>query len=177
MFKIYISRRCKNSQELLILIHKNKELYNKFSIIDIDSNPYPRYLEVVPTLVYDNSLINGDELFKYIHIMIDKIEKRVTPQLENNPKTVQSDSINVESEEKENKDEILGFCMDGSCSLDFSSLEDDIYIDNKDKYENLEGEIITSDEHFQENKSEKHQKVSNNYDTLIKEREMSINPQ
>ena len=27
--------------------------------------------------------------------------------------------------------------MDGSCSLDFSSLEDDEYIDNQDIYENL----------------------------------------
>jgi hypothetical protein len=152
MIPIYISRRCKNCQELLIIIHQHKELYNIFSIIDIDTNPYPNFLQVVPTMVHENSLFNGDELFKYLHILIDKITNRVTPNLENNPQTVQSNTVDVKPEKKEEtSDELEGFCMDGSCSLDFSSLEDDEYIDRRDIYENLEGEIRTNPETLKEN--------------------------
>lgn len=177
MIPIYISRRCQNCQELLILIHQQKGLHQRFSIIDIDTNPYPNYLQVVPTMVHEDSLINGQELFKYIHILIDKLQERVSPPLENNPQTVQSNTVDVKPEEKEKKDEILGFCMDGSCSLDFSSLEDDEYIDNRDIYENLEGEIQTNPESLRENVSEKKQQVNNDLDQLLKERSMDIVPQ
>ena len=38
---IYISRRCKHCQELLILIHKNKDILN-FRIVDVDKEPFSK---------------------------------------------------------------------------------------------------------------------------------------
>lgn len=176
MIPIYISRRCPNCQELLITIHKQKPLHGQFSIIDIDTTPYPNYLQVVPTMVVQDSLIVGDELFKYIQMTLDRLTQRVTPPLENNPKTVQSDTEPVK-QDKPQEDDIMGFCMDGSCSLDFSSLEDNVYIDNRDIYENLdEGEIKTPVDNPREDMSEKHKEVSNNYDTMMKQRQLDIKP-
>lgn len=177
MIPIYISRRCPNCQELLITIHKQKPLHGQFSIIDIDTNPYPNYLQVVPTMVVQDSLIVGDELFKYIQMTLDRLTQRVTPPLENNPKTVQSDTEPVKQEESKGDDDIMGFCMDGSCSLDFSSLEDNVYIDNRDIYENLdEGEIKTPIDNPKEDMSEKHKEVSNSYDIMMKQRQLDIKP-
>ena len=71
----------------------------------------------------------------------------------------------------------MGFCMDGSCSLDFSSLEDNVYIDNRDIYENLdEGEIKTPVDNPKEDMSEKHKEVSNSYDNMMKQRQLDIQP-
>jgi hypothetical protein len=169
---IYISRRCNNCQELLILIHKNTELRNLFKITDIDTNPYPQYLKVVPTMVVNDSIILGEELFKYINILIDKLNKRVTPPLENSTKPIPSELEPNKTEEPEESGELDGFCLDGNCALPFSSLEDDEYIDNKQFFEELEQiEENKTEENLPTDTTEKHNEVSNAYEEMMKERQ------
>ena len=167
---IYISRRCQICQDLLITIHKNQELYGSFEIIDIDTSSFPDYLKVVPSLIIQNTIITGDELFKYVNILLDKLQNRVTPQLENSSKPIPSDTQKSEPDQEEKEQEIMGFCLDGSCNLDFSSLEDETDT-NKNLYELLdEGEIKTTTD-IPENMSEKHTEVANNYEKMMKDRE------
>jgi hypothetical protein len=167
---IYISRRCKNCQELLILIHKNIELRDLFKFIDIDTNPYPQFLEVVPTMVIDNSIILGDELFKYIHIILDKLNKRVTPPLENSTKPMPSE-LESNKKEQENTGELDGFCLDGNCALPFASLEEDLYIDNKQSFEELDPDENKKDQNLPSDTNEKHIQVSSDYERMMKERQ------
>jgi hypothetical protein len=168
---IYISRRCQNCQELLILIHRNTELRNLFKMIDIDTNPYPPFLKVVPTMVVDDSIIFGDELFKYINIILDKLNKRVTPPLENSTKPIPSELESNKKEEPEESGELDGFCLDGNCALPFSSLEDDQYIDNKQFFEELDTEENKTEENLPTDTNEKHNEVSNAYEVMMKERQ------
>ena len=44
--KIYISRKCEYCHELLIILHKNKDIL-KFPVIDIHSNSYPKIVKSV----------------------------------------------------------------------------------------------------------------------------------
>lgn len=168
MNPIFISRRCINCQELLIFIHKNTELRNKFKIIDIDTNPYPDFLKVVPTMIIDESLLFGDELFKYLNILLDKLTGRVTPPLENSSKPTPSELDTTKTED--DVKELDGYCIDGDCQLPFSSLEDDEFIDQKTFYEELEPIEKISDETLLSDTSEKHVQVSNDYEKMMKSR-------
>ena len=47
---IYISRRCEYCHELLILLHKNKEIL-KHPVVDVDTNAYPKILKSVPCMI------------------------------------------------------------------------------------------------------------------------------
>ena len=38
---IYISRRCEYCHELLILLHKNRDIF-KYPVVDVDTNAYPK---------------------------------------------------------------------------------------------------------------------------------------
>ena len=63
--KIYISRKCEYCHELLILLHKHKDIL-KFPVIDVHSNPYPNIVKSVPCMVVDGKILPGDELFKFV---------------------------------------------------------------------------------------------------------------
>ena len=172
---IYISRRCSNCQELLILIHKNAELRNLFKFVDIDTNPYPQFLKVVPTMQIDDSIILGEELFKYIHIILDKLNKRVTPPLENSTKPMPSELEKVETE-PENPGDLDGYCLDGNCALPFSSLEEDEFIDNRNFFEELDTDDKNTDDNKLNNNlpadtSDKHTQVSGAYEQMMLERQ------
>tara|TARA_R110001599_G_scaffold199328_2_gene396127 strand:- start:1094 stop:1531 length:438 start_codon:yes stop_codon:yes gene_type:complete len=140
-------------------------------MIDIDTNPYPPFLKVVPTMVVDNSIIFGDELFKYINIILDKLNKRVTPPLENSTKPIPSELESNKTEEPEESGELDGFCLDGNCALPFSSLEEDEYIDNKQFFEELDTEENKTEENLPTDTNEKHNEVSNAYEVMMKERQ------
>ena len=171
MYPIYISRRCQNCQELIITLHKHTSLRNRFRVIDIDTNPFPNYLKVVPTMVLDDSLLLGEELFKYIHGLLDKLTNRVTPPLENSSKPRPSELDSREKEtEKEKEGEVDGYSLDGTCNLTFASLEEDEYIDQRNFFEELECDDSSPPEELLENTSEKHRQVADDYEKMMKER-------
>ena len=72
--KIYISRKCEYCHELLILLHKNKDIL-KIPVIDVHQNPYPKIVTSVPCMVVDNKILPGEELFKFLNYLIEKNSK------------------------------------------------------------------------------------------------------
>jgi hypothetical protein len=180
MYNIYISRRCQNCHELLILVHQNNNLNLDISFIDIDSNQYPSGLGVIPSMIVNqNEVISGEELFKFIGILIDKAKNRVTPQLENSSIPIQSDTEQVQSSDKSEDDILDGYCIDGNCALPFSSLDDSVYIDSKLSFESIDDDSISSgniqtNEDNVPSKSEKFTRVSNDYEKMMKERSENI---
>jgi len=74
--KIYISRKCEYCHELLIILHKNKDIL-KFPVIDIHSNSYPKIVKSVPCMIVDNKVLPGEELFKFINYLLEKNNKQI----------------------------------------------------------------------------------------------------
>ena len=72
---IYISRKCEHCHELLILLHKNRDIF-KFPIVDVHTNPYPKSVTSVPCMIIDNKILPGEELFKYLNYMIQQKNKK-----------------------------------------------------------------------------------------------------
>ena len=71
---IYISRKCEYCHELLILLHKNKDIL-KFPVVDVHKSPYPKAVTSVPCMVIDNKVLPGDELFKFINYLISQSQE------------------------------------------------------------------------------------------------------
>lgn len=59
---LYISKQCQHCTQLLMLFRENKHLIPYFNIKDIESNPYPKELKSVPTLIKDGQLFSGKAL-------------------------------------------------------------------------------------------------------------------
>ena len=72
--KIYISRKCEYCHELLILLHKHKDII-QFPVIDVHTNSYPKIVTSVPCMVVDDKILPGEELFKFINYLIQKNSK------------------------------------------------------------------------------------------------------
>ena len=106
-------------------------------------------------------------------MLIDKKSGRVTPQLEYSEKPKPSDLDNNE-QKNESSDQLQGYCMDGNCALPFSSLDEDVYIDNS-QFESIGNEdnhqINSNSGNLPENTSDKHNKVNSAYENMLKERE------
>ena len=68
---IYISRKCEHCHELLILLHKNKDIL-KFPVIDVHTKPYPKTVTSVPCMIIDGKVLPGQELFKFLNYLIQK---------------------------------------------------------------------------------------------------------
>ena len=92
---IYVSRRCKHSQELLILIHKNRDILN-FRIIDIDKEPFPKSITTVPSMLIGEKILPGQELFKFLTYIIN--QKKGTNQNTNN---LNNDNIERNNNQRE----------------------------------------------------------------------------
>ena len=77
---IYVSRNCPHCKKLLIGIHKYEFLRPQFKIVDVGTQQYPDYIQSVPTLVLDQSMIKGEDVFGYMNHMVEKIFQQ-NPQL------------------------------------------------------------------------------------------------
>lgn len=181
MNTIYISKRCNICHELLILIHKNKQLLNKYKIVDIDTNPFPNLITYVPTLYLAEGLIIGDELFKYLNGILN-MDTRVTPPLEESTKPILSKDEKVEKKDTNDEDGLLnGYCVNGMCGLSFSSLEEDDEKFNSfhkdDKYEMVEGGLNLEQNKDDLNNQESLDKgdLSKKYEKLMEERNALLN--
>ena len=73
---IYISRRCQYCQELLITIHKNKDIFN-FKIVDIDKEAFPKMITTVPSMLIENKVLPGQELFKFLTYLINQKNENI----------------------------------------------------------------------------------------------------
>jgi len=68
---IYISRKCEYCHELLILLHKNRDIL-KFPVVDVHTKPYPKIVTSVPCMVVDDKILPGEELFKFLNYLIEQ---------------------------------------------------------------------------------------------------------
>ena len=71
---IYISRKCEYCHELLILLHKNRNIL-KFQVVDVHKSPYPKTVTSVPCMVIDGKVLPGEELFKFINYLISQSQE------------------------------------------------------------------------------------------------------
>ena len=141
---LYISRRCKHCQELIIMIHKNKDhLKNLFSIIDIDKTSFPTYITSVPYLIYNQKNILGDDIKNQLNMYISELTQQEMPPLEKSTLPQPSTNTDIYSNKHNtnnnsppsdntdsNDDDIDGYCIDGVCGIQFSSLEENDNITN-----------------------------------------------
>jgi hypothetical protein len=144
---IYISRRCDYCQQLLIMIHKHDCLRGLFQINDIDTSPFPKMIQHVPTLLVNgNQILPGDELFKLLsHIIREKegVQKVDENRLQREQQMKQNSQVQKIQQEppkskeeetmnnmcclsSEGDDDFSGYCFGGggSCSIGFSSIDE-----------------------------------------------------
>ena len=174
---IYISRRCKHCQELLILIHKNKDILN-FRIVDIDKEPFPKNVTTVPSMLIGQKILPGQELFKFLTYIINQ-KRGTSPPSNQEPDMNRGPDMNNQNK-KENSDDVVeldGFSNFGD-NLGFSLLDDEDNTANLD----TSFEFINSDSNDNNNnspqlsgsgndyKSEKKNQFDNDYEEMIKSR-------
>ena len=196
---IYISRRCEYCHELLILLHKNREIL-KYPVIDVDTKAYPKIVKSVPCMIIRDKILPGVELFKFLEYLINEKTKTVEPSKptllpkDNNgmiPENVSQPSQmrNLNQPPDDNNQlhkkpdesgelDLPGFCIGGSCDLGFSALDegDDIRDGN---YEYLEAEESTKSCNIDNNvtnKGEKAQQLDDDYSRLMAERGNDMMP-
>ena len=101
---IYISRRCPHCQELLIAIHKNRDIFN-FRIVDIDKEAFPKMITTVPSMLIGNKVLPGQELFKFLTYLINqKNENTMEPdrrQMEPDRRQMEPDRRQMEPDRRE----------------------------------------------------------------------------
>ena len=78
---MYISRGCPHCKKLLIGIHKYDFLKSMFVFVDIETNKFPDYVTSVPTLVVDQNMIKGGDVFGYMNNMVQEILQQ-NPELD-----------------------------------------------------------------------------------------------
>lgn len=144
---LYISRRCNHCQELLILIHKNKKYVGKlFTVIDIDTTPFPKFIRHVPSLNYNGDLVIGNDITKQINLYLSEVIPTNMPPIEqshmpkmSSDKDIYSNKHNTENDMSVEKkpaneydnsiNELDSYCENGKCSISFSSIDDEQNID------------------------------------------------
>lgn len=197
---IYISRRCEYCHELLILLHKNRDIL-KYPVVDVDTKSYPRMVKSVPCMVIRNKILPGVELFKFLEYLISEKKGKKEPDEPDKPELLpennmipgnmaqpsqmrnlnqppdDNNQLHKKSDESGELD-LPGFCIGGSCDLGFSALEesDDIRDGN---FEYLEGESSTkscSIDNNVTNKGEKAQQMDDDYSRLMAERGNDMMP-
>lgn len=191
---IYISRRCEYCHELLILLHKNRNIL-KYPVVDVDTNPYPKIIKSVPCMAIKGKILPGVELFKFLeYIISEKTKSEEPPQEEHNTEMMsghmseptQMRNLNQPPDDNHQLDkkpeesgelDLPGFCIGGSCELGFSSIEgNDLQEGN---FEYLDGESSTKSCQIDSNitnKGEKAKQMDDDYSRMMAERGNDIMP-
>ena len=195
---IYISRRCEYCHELLILLHKNRNIL-KYPVVDVDTKAYPKVVNSVPCMIIKDKILPGVELFKFLEYLISektKADEPTKPELlpEDNNDMIPGNMVhpsqmrnlnqppddNNQSHKKPDESDDLdlpGFCVGGSCDLGFSTLEGDDIQDGNFEY--LEGEESTkscSIDNNITNKGAKAQQMDDDYTRMMTERGNDMMP-
>lgn len=179
---IYISRRSQPCQELLVKLHKYRQIIS-FPVVDIDRNSYPRIITSVPCMIIENQILPGGELFKYIDYLINDYENKnkkndfvnqdnyktnETPH----PEVNKSNSNINEGPSEDNGLDLEGFCIGGICDLGFSMLEEEKNEGmNRDNYEYLDNMMEhTKKEIESSTKSERAKQMDDEYSRMLEMR-------
>ena len=161
--EIYISKSCPHCKQLLILFRDNKHLIPYFNIMDIETNPYPKSVTSVPTLIKDGVIYLGDKLNEILndvnrfHTSQNEPQQQQQQQQQQMPQhqqqqqqqqmpqqqMPQQQGVPPQQQKKDDKeDEIMGVCDSEDCF--FESLDD-----NKN---NINGNYCFLDDGYSEEK-------------------------
>ena len=179
---IYISKRCKHCHELLILLHKNKNIL-KFNVVDVDSNPYPNSIDSVPCMIIEDKILGGIELFKFLQYLISENSTDTDTNTEQKNGEVNNDiprSIETTlSEETKSGNlnnssdgDLQGFCFGNDSCLIFSSFDDNSYTmaNFEELQSNEQTKTCTLTEPTQDNKTNKAKELDDEYARLTQQR-------
>ena len=199
---IYISRRCEHCHELLVKLHKNREIL-KFPVVDIDTNPYPNIIQSVPCMVVDGQVLPGVELFKFIDYLLKQnsnepdnefVNRNDNSQTNQRPHPQQGQMQQQQQQQQQQHqqqpqqgqggppndsnedDELDGFCIGGMCDLGFSMLEETSNGNiNQDNYEYLNTDMKHTEKVIEEStKSGKAQEMDDEYARMMEMRGESM---
>ena len=116
---LFISSRCQFSKKILIGLKQYDFMRNLFTIVNIDKQPYPNYIQSVPSLLINGQVISGETLFEYLGKIVEE-KKQHDLRIQNN-KPQEKD----QGQCKINEDgELEGWCSSGS-SIEFSTITED----------------------------------------------------
>ena len=116
---LFISSRCQYSKKVLIGIQQYDFMRNLFNIVNIDKQPFPNYIQNVPSLLINGQVISGDTLFEYLGKIVEE-KKQHDLRLKNNQLEKKD-----QGQCKINDDgELEGWCSSGS-SIEFSTITED----------------------------------------------------
>jgi len=126
---LYISGRCEHSKKILLGIKQHMFLKDIFTIVNIDTMAFPNYIKSVPSLVINDKLIVGENVFNYFGRIVD--EKMKKEASKNN------DTSNTDNNQcRLNEDgELEGWCAN-SHFLNYSPISEsnDDYTKSHHKY-------------------------------------------
>ena len=139
---LFISARCDHSKKILIGIKQTPFLGELFEIVNIDTTPFPNYIQSVPSISISGRVIPRDTVFEYFGKLVEGKKaqdmREQTNQLEKKDEGVCR--INEDGE-------LEGYC--GSSGADFSMIteENDDYTKktyiNHTNYDYLDGDDST----------------------------------
>ena len=197
---MYISRGCPHCKKLLIGIHKYDFLKSMFIFVDIETNKFPDYVTSVPTLVVDQNMIKGGDVFGYMNNMVQEIlqqnpgldpqqqeqeqEQGQQQQQVGQPPSTQNSGSNPSHDPV---DDLVGWCPGEGCSFaDITEQNDDFSKKNVSvedtRFSFISGEdarlsdphskvgLEQSDEQFKA--SAKRQQMDASYERLMAERQL-----
>ena len=184
---IFISARCEYCEKLLVGIREYDILKRMFSIVNIDSEPFPNYIKSVPTLLMNNQLVVGEELFEYMSRIIDStMDQNQQQEPQQQQEQQQQEPQQQQQGTCSKEDEIMGYCTNGSC-IDFSPITDinDDYTNrfqpNLTNVEFLDGQAdegtttqsnvqLSKDDTF--DRSDKRKEFDSDYERLMNDRKL-----
>ena len=195
---MYISRGCPHCKKLLIGIHKYDFLKSMFVFVDIETNKFPDYITSVPTLVVDQNMIKGGDVFGYMNNMVQEILQQnpgLDPQQQQQQPGQQQQQVGQPSQNSNNGsnpdhdpvDDLIGWCPGEGCSFaDITEQNDDFSKKNVSvedtRFSFISGEdaplsdphskvgLEQSDEKFKA--SAKRQQMDASYERLMAERQL-----
>ena len=138
---IFYSKQCRYSNEFLIELYKNIELFKKFIKVDVNdkSITLPAYIKSVPTILVPgnygkNSILVGNDVFKWLDMM---------KNINNNPQQQQPQQQQPQQQQQQNGiSDYDPFGMSGF-SDGFSYLSDNAAPMDK-SFEFLDGNVVNS---------------------------------
>ena len=148
---LYVSKQCQHCAQLLTLLRDNPNLQPYFIIKPIESNPYPKELKVVPTLVKDNQLYTGKELNSIVNDVnrydmerngqhqqqqqqqpqqpIDDRDMQLQ-QFSNRPQQQQQQQQQQQIKKNPEDDDIMGICSSEGCLYESIDNGNDNYLNS-----------------------------------------------
>ena len=172
--ELYISKRCQHCRKLLILLQNQKNTLNNLKIICIDTDPFPKYIKKVPSMIVGNELWDNQKILT----MLGQGPGQDLGQRQGSgpdigqrqgPDIGQRQGPGPEPEQGQcggGDDELLGYCESGECYYGLDDKPLDTYFEELDT---PNGQQIDPNPPHESNKSKG---LDRDYESLMEQRNM-----